>query len=164
MNSRMPISLRSLAALFFSASCFLTSGIALAQPAAAELGPVIMVTEGQSPQGFPYMHGGVGSDERESMEQRGKSYNVKFSFAEKRGAYLAGVKTVLEGEQGTEIVNLISDGPWFYIQLLPGTYNLKATFGPKTNEIKAFKVSEDKKINRTLTWDLGAEADQVRVR
>jgi hypothetical protein len=158
------MNLRALVFFFLSATCFLWSETPAAQSATPALGPVIMVAEGQSPQGFPYMHGGVGLDERESMEQRGKSYNVKFSFADKRGPYIAGVKVMLEGENRKEIVNIVSDGPLFYIQLPPGTYNLKATFGPKTNEVKALKVFKDKKINQTLIWDLGAEADQVTVR
>ena len=153
--------LRSWLVLYLVAIWFLWSGMSAAQSGVPELGPAIIVTEGKSPQGFPYMHGGVGSDEREYMEERGKSYNVRFAFADKRGPYLAGVRIVLEGENRIEIVNIVSDGPWFYIQLPTGTYNLKATFGPKTNELKAFKVSKHKKINQTLTWDLGAEIDQV---
>jgi hypothetical protein len=107
------------------------------------------------------MHGGVGAAEREQMEKRAGPYNIKFSFADKRGPYIAGVKIVLECENRTEIVNLVSAGPWFYIQLPPGTYSLKATFASKTNEIKNFKVFKDKKIHRTLIWDLREESDAV---
>ena len=164
MNFRVEIKLRSVVVLFLSATCFLWSGTPAAQAATAELGPSIMISEGKSPQGFPYMHGGVGTAEREYMEERAKTYNVKFVFADKRGPYLAGVKIVLEGQNKAEIVNTSTDGPWFYIQLPPGTYTLKVTFGPKTNEIKGFKVSKDKKIYRTLIWDVSGDPDPVTVR
>jgi hypothetical protein len=155
---------RGLLVFFLAATGFLWSGTPRAHAAAVELGPAIVISEGKSPQGYPYIHGGVGSDERAAMEERGKSYNVKFSFADKRGPYIAGVKVLLEGENRTEIVNVVSNGPWFYIQLPPGTYNLKATFGPKTSEVKAFKVSKDKKINQTLIWDLGEDTGPLALR
>jgi hypothetical protein len=123
-----------------------------------------MITEGKSPQGFPYMHGGVGSAERDAMEQRGKSYNVKLSFADKRGPYVASVKLLLQGADKKEIVNLTTDGPWFYIELPPGTYTVQATLGAKSSGIKALKVSKDKKIQQTLIWDLGEEQDPVVTR
>ena len=158
------IRLKALLVFLLAATWFLRSEIPWAQSARPELEGSIVVTEGKSAQGYPYMHGGVGSKEREYMEERGKPYNVKFSFADKRGPYIAGVKIVLEGENRTEIVNLVSEGPWFYIQLPAGTYSLKATFASKTNEIKGFKVFKDKKIHQTLIWDLREESDAVAMR
>lgn len=58
---------------------------------AAEIRPAIIITEGQTPQGFPYVFGGVSSNEREAMEERAKDYNLKLVFAEKNGPYLSGV-------------------------------------------------------------------------
>jgi hypothetical protein len=120
-----------------------------------------MITEGKSPQGFSFMHGGVGSAERKQMEQLGKSYNVKLSFADKRGPYLAGVQLVIEGANRAEIVNLTTDGPLFYIQLPPGTYTVKASFGAKTQEMKVLKAGKDKQVRQTLVWDAGGEPDPV---
>jgi hypothetical protein len=130
----------------------------------AEVGSSVIITEGKTPQGYPYIYGGVSSGEREIMEERGKSYNVKLSFADKRGPYLAGITLVIEGAKGTEIVNITTDGPWFYIQLPPGTYTVKATFGAKTNELKPFRVAKDKKTQQTLTWDVGEDKDAVSAR
>ena len=47
--------------------------------------PAIIITEGKTAQGFRYLHGGVGSDEREMMEKKEAAYNVKLSFAAKGG-------------------------------------------------------------------------------
>jgi hypothetical protein len=92
--------------------------VAQSTPGATPAG--IMIAKGTTPQGFPYLAGGISTNERDVMEEWGKSYNVKLSFAEKRGSYIAGVRLVIEGAKGVEIVNSLVDGPWFYIELPAG--------------------------------------------
>jgi hypothetical protein len=128
-----------------------------AESPSSSLPPVIAITEGKTPQGFPYLSGGVSTDEREAMEKQGKGYNVKLSFAEKRGPYLSDVKLVIAGAKATEIISTITNGPWFYIQLPPGSYAVKATFNDKTREIKRLEVPKDGTVQQTLTWDLGGQ-------
>jgi hypothetical protein len=126
----------------------------VAESASSGLPPAIVITEGKTPQGFPYLSGGVSTDEREAMEKQRKAYNVKLSFAEKRGPYLSDVKLVIEGAKGTEIISTVTTGPWFYIQLPSGSYTVKATFNDKTREIKPLEVPKDRTVQQTLTWDL----------
>jgi hypothetical protein len=121
------------------------------------LPPTIAIKEGKTPQGFPYLSGGVSTDEREAMEKEGKAYNVKLSFVEKSGTYLSDVKLVIEGSKGTEIINTVTNGPWFYIQLPAGSYTIKATLNDKAREIKRFAVPKDKTVQQTLLWDLGEQ-------
>jgi hypothetical protein len=148
----------SWAVLTLAFACFWV-GAAVAQPS-----DNIVITEGKSPQGYPFMHGGIGSAEREQMEGKGKVYNLKLSFADRRGPYLAGVQLVIEGEKRAEIVNLTTSGPLFYIQLPPGSYTVKATFGAKTHEIKALKIVKDRQARHTFVWDAGGEPDPVAAR
>ena len=122
---------------------------------AAQFPPTIVIIEGKTVQGFPYLFGGVGSDEREIMEGRGKNYNVKLVFAEKRGAFISGVTVVIANAKGAEIVALKTEGPWFYIQLPPGDYAVKATFKGETKQIKELRVAKDKRVQQGLIWDLG---------
>ncbi len=124
-------------------------------PVAAQFPPAIMITEGRTAQGFPYLSGGVSTDERERMEDKGKSYNVKLAFPEVRGAYLADIKLVITGPKGAEIVSVTTNGPWLFIQLPPAQYTVKATFNGQTKSIEGLKVTKDKTIGRTLAWDLG---------
>jgi hypothetical protein len=91
------------------------------------------------------------------MEKEGKAYNVKLSFVEKSGTYLSDVKLVIEGSKGTEIINTVTNGPWFYIQLPAGSYTIKATLNDKAREIKRFAVPKDKTVQQTLLWDLGEQ-------
>lgn len=123
---------------------------------AAQFPPAIMITEGKTALGFPYLSGGVSTDERARMEEEGKSYNVKLAFAELRGAYLSDIKLVITGAKGAEIVAVTTNGPWFFILLPPGLYAVKATFDSQTKSIDRLQVTKDKTIKRTLTWDLGA--------
>lgn len=122
---------------------------------AAQFPPAIIIVEGKTAQGFPYLSGGVGSDEREVLEERGKAYNVKLVFAEKTGAYLSNIKLAIEDARRVKIVSLDTNGPWFYIQLPPGSYVVKATFLEKSNELKALRVTTDKKAHHVFVWDLG---------
>jgi len=123
--------------------------------------PSIVITEGKTAQGFPYLYGGVGSEEREMIEARGKAYNVKFSFAAKGGAFLSDVKLVIADAKSGELISLISDGPLFFIQLPAGTYTVRATFRSETKEIRALLVGKDKTVRRTLIWDLGEQSPNV---
>jgi hypothetical protein len=117
--------------------------------------PGVIITEGKTQQGFPYLSGGISTDEREVMEAWGKAYNVKLSFAEKKGPYLSDVKLTIEAAKGSEIITMTTTGPWFYIQLPAGAYTVKATLNGVTKEIKNLAVPKDKAVQRTLIWDLG---------
>jgi hypothetical protein len=121
---------------------------------AAEIPPALAITEGKTSQGYPYLFGGVSSNEREAMEQRAKDYNLRLVFAEKTGPYVAGVTIVLATGKGGEILSIATDGPWFYIQLPPGIYEVKATFQGQTKQIKSVNVVS-KTLQQTLIWDLG---------
>ena len=123
--------------------------------------PSIVITEGKTAQGFPYLYGGVGSDERDVMEGKGKAYNLKLSFAAKGGAFLSDVKLVIADKKSGEIVSLVTDGPLFFIQLPPGNYTVSATFRNETKEIRALTVGKDKTVRRTLIWDLGGASPNV---
>lgn len=121
--------------------------------------PGVMITEGKTQGGFPYLSGGVSSDEREIIEELGKAYNVKLSFAEKRGPYLADVRVVITDAKGAEIVAMSTNGPLFYIQLPPGNYTVKATFNGVSKGISRLEVPKGKTVRQTLTWDLGEQSD-----
>jgi hypothetical protein len=125
------------------------------ESASVDIPPGVIITEGKTQQGFPYLSGGISTDEREVMEAWGKAYNVKLSFAEKKGPYLSDVKLTLEAAKEAEIITITTTGPWFYIQLPAGTYTVKAALGGITREIKNLTVPKDKTVQRTLIWDLG---------
>jgi hypothetical protein len=129
---------------------------------AAEIPPAIMITQGKTTQGFPYLTGGVSSEERGVLEASGKAYNVQLTFAEKGGAYLADVNVVLTSAKGKEVVAIKTNGPFFYIALPPGNYGVSATFKGETKKIKSFTVGKDKTVRQTLVWDLGEQSPHLK--
>ncbi|MGE5302722.1 MAG: hypothetical protein ACM3TN_05295 [Alphaproteobacteria bacterium] len=141
--------------VFDPVRCCMPKTVALA----AEFPPAIIITEGKTAQGYPYLSGGVGSEERIAMEERGKAFNVKLVFAETSGPFLATVSVEILGAKNEPIVSLTTTGPWFYIQLPPGVYNVKATFAGRSKEARALRVGKDKRLQRTFVWDLGEDTE-----
>jgi hypothetical protein len=105
------------------------------------------------------MAGGFGTDEREQMAEQSRDYNLKLVFAEKAGIYLADARIDIENEKGEEIVNITAPGPWFYIELPPGTYNVTARFEGNTKTIRNIPVSKSQQTARILHWDLPGEPE-----
>ncbi|MGA7310453.1 MAG: hypothetical protein WBX05_16020, partial [Pseudolabrys sp.] len=136
-------------------------GIPTTESLAKETLPGVMITEGKTPRGFPYLSGGVSSNEREVIEELGKAYNVKLSFAEKRGSYLADVRVVIAEAKGAEIIAITTNGPLFYIQVPPGNYSVKATFNGVSKGISRLELPKGKTVRQTLTWDLGEQSEDV---
>jgi hypothetical protein len=130
----------------------------VAESASGETPPGVAIIEGTTSQGFPYLSGGVSTDEREAMRARAGAYNAQLIFAEKGGAYLAGVKLVIEGPKGERIVEVTTNGPWFYIQLPSGNYRARAAFNGKAKEAR-LNLSQGKTAQQTFVWDLGNTAE-----
>jgi hypothetical protein len=122
---------------------------------AAQFPPAIVITRGKTAQGFVYLSGGVGADERLALEERAKAFNVKLVFADADGAYVANVQLEIADGKGEAILSTTTTGPWFYIQLPPGIYNVKATFGGQSKEIKKLLVSNDRITHQVFVWDPG---------
>lgn len=120
---------------------------------AAQFPPAITIFEGKTAQGYPYMSGGIGSGEREAMEERAKGYNVKLVFAARDGSFISAVSIEIVTVKGAEVVSLTTDGPWFYIQLPQGSYSVKAGFKGETKEIKVLRVAREKRVQQSLIWD-----------
>jgi hypothetical protein len=153
LNSRALIV--ALSVVLFEA---LRCGVPLVVAAVAPFPPAINISEGKTAQGFPYMSGGVGSSERAVMEEKGKAYNLKLAFAERRGSYLADVLLVIENAKGAELLSATAEGPWFFVQLPSGSYTIKAIYKGDTKQIKNLQIAKDKSVKRTLIWDLGVQS------
>lgn len=125
----------------------------------AEIRPAIMMTEGNTHQGYPYLFGGVSSNEREAMEERSRDYNLKLIFAEKNGPYLSGVKITLSSTKQSEILAVVTEGPWFYIRLPAGTYDIKADFNGQIKQIKSLNLTREKSVQQVFVWDFGTQAE-----
>ena len=105
------------------------------------------------------MAGGVSIDERQLMAELGNNFNLKLTLAEESGIYLADVGLVITNQKNEEVVNTSVGGPWFYIQLPPGKYDLKASFAGRTKAFGNIPVSKYQQTSRMFHWDLPSEPE-----
>lgn len=137
--------------VFDPVRCSVPQTVALA----AQFPPAIVITRGKTAQGFVYLSGGVGADERLALEERGKGFSVKLVFAATDGSYVADVKLEITDVKGEAILSTTTTGPWFYIQLPPGIYNVKARYRGQIKEVTTLRVSKDGTTHQVFVWDLG---------
>jgi len=112
------------------------------------------IVKGKTPQGYSYMSGGVGVEERDQMKQQANRYDLELSFADHSGEYLSDVRVAIDDGRGKEIINTTTAGPWFYIQLPAGKYDVKATFDNRQEKIEDLQISEGHPVTRLLHWDI----------
>jgi hypothetical protein len=77
----------------------------------------------------PFVTGGVGLENREEMRALEPGYNLRVVFASATGEYLAGVGVVIRTTEGNTVLHTVSEGPWLYVKLPPGTYTVSAEQG-----------------------------------
>ena len=99
----------------------------------------------------PYLSGGVGEEEIDLLRQVDGAYNVKLIFAATAGNYLSNVHILIEDSQGTKVLEAVSEGPWFYTKLSPGTYNVQAQAEGQTRQQRA-QVSQQKRTQLQFYW------------
>ena len=99
----------------------------------------------------PYLSGGVGEEEIDLLRQVDGAYNVKLIFAATAGNYLSNVHILIEDSQGTKVLEAVSEGPWFYTKLSPGTYNVRAQAEGQTRQQKA-QISQQKRTQLQFYW------------
>ena len=115
------------------------------------------IDTGKSPTGTPFMSGGVGREEREQMAKMAQDYDLKLEFADRHGEYLSDVQVSVDDEHGKQILSTTTEGPWLFVDLPQGKYNVKARYGNRTEEIKDLEIPQGRQVSRLLHWDRTAQ-------
>ena len=89
-------------------------------------GPVLALEPRVTPQGIPYLSGGIGLDERAEMDAAAGQYNLRLEFARADRAYLGDVRLAFRGPVSGE---LLAEGPVLLLRLPAGTYAFTAVSG-----------------------------------
>ena len=77
-----------------------------------------------------YISGGIGEEERASLEASRDYFNLRLIFAVRgTGEYLSAVRVRIADDKGVELLEAQSDGPFFYARLAPGAYVVTAWYG-----------------------------------
>ena len=93
-----------------------------------------------------------------------REHGLNLGFAEVSGAFLGDVTVLIEDRSGKELVNTVVDGPWFFVPLPAGTYNVKAIFDDQVKQFKDVRLSEKQVTMMVVYWDLNVPATQMMVR
>lgn len=90
---------------------------------------------GKTPQGIDYVSGGVSHEELSALHERRDAYSLwVITAASKSGAHLAEVLvTVRDGAQRV-VFNRRLDGPWLFIDLPLGRYQVEAALNGKSQQ------------------------------
>ena len=82
----------------------------------------------QTQGGITYVSGGIADDWQQAMESQRGQYNLHLLFAQLgTGAYFANVPVEITDSSGRTVLSAVSQGPFFYARLQPGSYRVTAT-------------------------------------
>lgn len=105
----------------------------MATTAAHILCATFAMTRSQSMQGWPFLDGGIGRSEIESMDAEKGKYSLWIVTAARvSGAYLADVDVSISDAKGSKVFERTLQGPWLLIDLPLGRYEVRARVGQET--------------------------------
>ena len=102
--------------------------------------------------GITYVSGGIGSDSRDSLAAREKSYNFKLVLTlQGSGAFVSDARVTLSTAAGRRLLDHVTEGPLFLAGLPAGAYVLTATFRDQPHTRK-FQVRTDRLHTEYMRW------------
>jgi len=91
---------------------------------------------------------GVSAEDRQAQPD----YSLKLVFTSRdEKAYLADVKVMIY-KDSEELVNEISEGPWFFVDLNPGTYWVIAETDNGMRQSAQINIAGDQQQEVYITW------------
>lgn len=125
----------------------------LALPPAVGAEESFAAFEVQEQNGVSYISGGVGLDEREAMNAMAGQYNLRISVATKgEGKYLSDAKVTVQDRQGNVVLEDMANGPWFWANLPPGTYEVTAEIDGKA-QTRTVTIGKNDAARLDLYWN-----------
>ena len=113
----------------------LMTTVSISLLAALLAGPAMALTQGKTAQGEPYITGGVGAAELETLEKGRKGFSLRVLTAAKgSGAYLADALVKITDASGKTVLDTKADGPWVYVNLKLGDYKVTVTYKGKAQQ------------------------------
>lgn len=99
-----------------------------------------------------YRSGGVGTDEREALFAVAEDYGLKLVFAaEDKSDYHADVAVSVADRAGQTIFEASNTGPYLFVALPPGKYELTAKHGDEAKS-KSVTVAQGKQTAAAFYW------------
>ena len=111
----------------------------------------------QTSNGISYVSGGFGLSERTELRGIGKTDNLELSFALQNKEYLGGANVLIKDAKGNNVLEAVSGGPLFLVDLPAGSYTVEATAMGKTLK-QAVHVPSKGHAQVYFAWNEGGEA------
>jgi len=90
-------------------------------------------TQGQSPQGWAFLDGGIGQTETETMEAERSKYSLWIMTASRTsGAHLPDAEVTIIDSKGQTVFERRLEGPWLMIDLPLGRYEVRSRHGQES--------------------------------
>lgn len=99
-----------------------------------------------------YFSAGIGLVEREATYP---PFSLKLVFTAGGKAFVTGVDVTLRSAEGTTVLTVPREqvtGPWLFIDLSDGTYEVAATLGDVTQKVKGIKVRQGHVTTQHVRW------------
>lgn len=99
-----------------------------------------------------YFSAGVGQVEREATYP---PFSLKLVFTAGGKPFVTGVSVVLRRSKGPALVTVSGEqvtGPWLFVDLPDGTYEMTATLGGVTQQVKNIKVRRGHVLTHHIRW------------
>ncbi len=98
-----------------------------------------------------YFSAGVGLEERSTAYP---PFPLKIVFTAGGKPFLSGVAVTIQPIKGAAVAipRERVDGPWLFVELAPGLYEIAATYGDQTEHRKAVKVESGKQTVVYFRW------------
>jgi len=107
--------------------------------------------------GVSYLSGGFGEDERERLRNSAGGDNLELSFALQNKEYLGGANVLIKDAKGNNVLEAVSGGPLFLVDLPTGSYTVEATAMGKTLK-QAVHVTSKGHARVYFAWNSVGEA------
>jgi hypothetical protein len=102
--------------------------------------------------GIAFLSGGVGQHEREILKEMGKGYSLKLIFSNRKGEYLTNVMVTVFDHKDEKILFTVSFGPWLFIDLPAGMYNLEASFQGDRKKVPQIQIEKGVQKVHIIQW------------
>ncbi|MCS6287787.1 MAG: hypothetical protein H8K10_02285 [Nitrospira sp.] len=101
---------------------------------------------------IPYFSAGIGQVEREAAYP---PFSLKLVFTAGGKPFVTGVEVVLRQSRGATLLTVPREqvtGPWLFIDLPDGTYEVAATLGGQMQQVKGIKVRRGHVTAQHVRW------------
>jgi hypothetical protein len=99
-----------------------------------------------------YFSAGIGQVEREAAYP---AFSLKLVFTAGGKPFVTGVTVTVRNAQGQKVISVPADhitGPWLFIDLPEGVYEVAASLGGKAQAVKGIKVVRGRVTTQHVRW------------